>query len=345
LGTPHYISPEQARDPGSADAQSDLWSLGATMYHAACGRPPFHGESVAEILSAVLHDKVRDPGELTDGLSGGFVLVLRKCLVRDRARRYRDPAELLADLERVRERRAPLVSRRGLDPLRRDPRRLAWTAAWTAGLCGSVALLLLGVTRGGIVGPEAEPPASDPREALVSALEAAGAAELPEVVALLARSEPLERGGSLPDDQARRLSRARAALSDRLDGELWRLAREFDAQLEALRAERRHDVAALLVSESWPRLLRAKVGGARLLPEAEERGLAAREERWRRRVEESRAAGLDGLRAALVEAWRVEARPLLEDDQRRGAWRAALARGLARMALAPRGPRLGPLGR
>jgi serine/threonine-protein kinase len=326
LGTPHYISPEQARDPGSADAQSDLWSLGATMYHAACGRPPFHGESVAEILSAVLHDKVRDPGELTDGLSGGFVLVLRKCLVRDRARRYRDPAELLADLERVRERRAPLVSRRGLDPLRRDPRRLAWTAAWTAGLCGSVALLLLGVTRGGIVGPEAEPPASDPREALVSALEAAGAAELPEVVALLARSEPLERGGSLPDDQARRLSRARAALSDRLDGELWRLAREFDAQLEALLAERRHDEAALLVSESWPRLLRAKVGGARLLPEAEERGLAAREERWRRRVEESRAAGLDGLRAALVEAWRVEARPLLEDDLRRGAWRAALAR-------------------
>lgn len=34
LGTPHYISPEQARDPGSADAQSDLWSLGATLYHA-----------------------------------------------------------------------------------------------------------------------------------------------------------------------------------------------------------------------------------------------------------------------------------------------------------------------
>jgi serine/threonine-protein kinase len=41
LGTPHYISPEQARDPRSADVQSDLWSFGATLYHAVCGRPPF----------------------------------------------------------------------------------------------------------------------------------------------------------------------------------------------------------------------------------------------------------------------------------------------------------------
>ena len=326
LGTPHYISPEQARDPASADAQSDLWSLGATMYHAACGRPPFSGESVAEILSGVLHEKVRDPSELADGLSGGFVLVLRKCLVRDRARRYRVPAELLSDLERVRERRAPLVSRRGLDPLRRDPRRLAWTAAWTAGLAGSVALLLLGVTRGGIVGPQAEAPASDPREALLSALEAAGSVEVPEVVALMARSEPLARGDALSEEQSLRLLRARAALSDRLDSELWRLVREFDAQLEMLLEDGRHDEAALLVAESWPARVRAKVGGVRLLPDAEERGLAAREERWRRRIEESRVATREGLRTALVQAWRVESRPRLEEDLRRGAWRTALRR-------------------
>ena len=34
LGTPHYVSPEQARDPSQADIRSDIWSVGATMYHA-----------------------------------------------------------------------------------------------------------------------------------------------------------------------------------------------------------------------------------------------------------------------------------------------------------------------
>lgn len=119
LGTPHYISPEQARDPSSADVRSDIWSLGATMYHAVCGEPPFAGESVAEIMSRVLYSRIPDPHSLAPNLSRGYALVLRKCLARSPGHRYQTPQQLQDDLELLRERRAPQVSRSELDPLLR----------------------------------------------------------------------------------------------------------------------------------------------------------------------------------------------------------------------------------
>jgi serine/threonine protein kinase len=116
LGTPHYVSPEQARNPQSADVRSDIWSLGATFYHAVCGRPPFQGDSVAEILSGVLYARIADPLELAPEISRNLALVLRQCLIRNPERRYQEPSELLADLERIRERRPVHVERRKLDP-------------------------------------------------------------------------------------------------------------------------------------------------------------------------------------------------------------------------------------
>lgn len=138
LGTPHYISPEQARDPSSADTRSDIWSVGASMYHALCGRPPFQGASVAEVLSAVLYQRVPDPRRFAPELSKGMVLVLRKCLARDPAKRYSEPHQLARDLELLRERRAPDVRASSLDPLYAEGRG---RGKWFAGAAG---LLLLG---------------------------------------------------------------------------------------------------------------------------------------------------------------------------------------------------------
>jgi len=104
LGTPHYISPEQARNPQAADVRSDIWSLGATLFHCVCGRPPFAGESAAEILSGVLYARIPDPGSIQPELSKSLRLVLRKCLARDPSRRYQHPRELREDLELIRER-------------------------------------------------------------------------------------------------------------------------------------------------------------------------------------------------------------------------------------------------
>src|SRR5882672_7299520 len=117
LGTPHYISPEQARNPQAADVRSDIWSLGATLFHCVCGRPPFAGESAAEILSGVLYARIPDPGSIQPELSKSLRLVLRKCLARDPSRRYQHPRELREDLELIRERRQVNVKRGALDPV------------------------------------------------------------------------------------------------------------------------------------------------------------------------------------------------------------------------------------
>ncbi len=135
LGTPHYLSPEQARNPGAVDVRSDIWSLGASMFHAMCGRPPFTGESVAEILSGVLYAHIPDPRELEPSLSQGMGLVLRKCLTRSTEKRYGSPSELLHDLEALRERRAVRVSVRNLDPVAGEAdrkRRNLWIGAGVA---------------------------------------------------------------------------------------------------------------------------------------------------------------------------------------------------------------------
>lgn len=114
LGTPQYISPEQARDPQQVDVRSDLWSLGATLYHMATGQVPFPGSSLAEVISQVLYETPRPVRELNPAASEGLELVLRKLLVRDPDHRYQTPTELLEDLRRVAGQQAPAVDTRAL---------------------------------------------------------------------------------------------------------------------------------------------------------------------------------------------------------------------------------------
>lgn len=56
-GTPQYISPEQITTPDKIDFRADMYSLGATLYHAACGHPPFERDSLDELLHAQLEDQ------------------------------------------------------------------------------------------------------------------------------------------------------------------------------------------------------------------------------------------------------------------------------------------------
>ncbi len=102
VGTPQYMSPEQVRSPRRVDLRSDLYSLGATLYHLATGHPPLRGESVAEILHEVLYSVPRPPEQLQPGLPQGFSRMLARLLAKDVRRRYQSSEELLEDLERVR---------------------------------------------------------------------------------------------------------------------------------------------------------------------------------------------------------------------------------------------------
>jgi CheY-like chemotaxis protein len=107
VGTPEYMSPEQARAQ-PLDARSDLHGLGSTLYHIATGRPPFQGATAWAILGLVLSEPFPDVRRMRPDLSPGFADVLAKLTAKDRAERYPSARELLDDLELLRHGRAPI---------------------------------------------------------------------------------------------------------------------------------------------------------------------------------------------------------------------------------------------
>ncbi len=109
LGTPNYISPEQARGEELIDTRSDIYSLGATLYHAATGKLPFEGETPPVVMSkhiaeALVPAHVRNPA-----VAAGFSVVIGKMMAKKREDRYQTPAELLEDLDRVARGHRPLA--------------------------------------------------------------------------------------------------------------------------------------------------------------------------------------------------------------------------------------------
>ncbi|HET6878986.1 MAG TPA: serine/threonine-protein kinase [Pirellulales bacterium] len=98
LGTFDYISPEQARDPRSADVRSDIYSLGCTLYYMLTGRPPFPDGTVLQKLLQHNSDAPPDPREFDASLPGGVSLLVAKMLAKDPLRRYQAAGELIADV-------------------------------------------------------------------------------------------------------------------------------------------------------------------------------------------------------------------------------------------------------
>jgi len=323
LGTPHYISPEQARDPRTADVQSDLWSLGATLYHAACGRPPFAGESVAEILSAVLYARVTDPQQLAPYLSRGFSLILRKSLTRDRAHRYATPAELLADLERVRERRAPKIARAGLEPVVRDwkpARRAAGFAALVAlGLGGVFAIALL-TGREPPVSADVPRPAAEPDR--VAAIEEAALGPAEALTGALALAGMLESSGDLSPEARARLVEARGRLAARLENEITEFQSRAEIDFARRLADREFAEAERLAAGGLASEFSARVGPAKL-PDP----LASRFERWTAglaaRIRAERERVLGALAAALDRHVQTIVLPHVDELVAQGNWKAA----------------------
>ncbi len=107
LGTPHYISPEQAEGDKGVDGRSDLYSLGATLYHMLTGDAPFPGSSNIEIMYKHVHEQLPDPRDLREDIPEGLVLVLNRMMAKAAKDRHPDGAALIADLEEVRGGRAP----------------------------------------------------------------------------------------------------------------------------------------------------------------------------------------------------------------------------------------------
>ncbi len=97
VGTVPYMSPEQAQGR-PLDHRTDIFSLGVILYELATGQRPFRGDSSAELLSSILRDTPRPPGELRPGLPAGLDRLIGRCLEKDRDRRYATAHDLAVDL-------------------------------------------------------------------------------------------------------------------------------------------------------------------------------------------------------------------------------------------------------
>jgi len=98
LGTPAYMSPEQASGE-PVDARSDLYSLGCVLYEMLVGEPPFTGASVQAVIAKRLSQTPADVSTLRDGVSRTLAGVLRKVMSRSPVDRHESGAQFLASLE------------------------------------------------------------------------------------------------------------------------------------------------------------------------------------------------------------------------------------------------------
>ncbi len=140
MGTPPYMSPEQARDSASVTALSDVYSLGATLYHMLTGRPPFQAATPIETLRQVMDEDPAPPRQLNPAIDLDLETICLKCLLKEPPRRYGSCQDLADDLKRYLS-HEPILAR----PIGTFGRLARWCRRnpLAAGLSGAAAVLFV----------------------------------------------------------------------------------------------------------------------------------------------------------------------------------------------------------
>ena len=143
-GTPFYLAPEKARRQ-KADHRADLYSLGATLFHALTIQPPFDGETATQVVLARLQGPPPDVGALRPDLHPVTVRIITRMLAPDPFLRYPNYASLIADLQEAQEtlRTAPPMRAAPATAAGKKSHLLLWIMVGVVGVALLILLALL----------------------------------------------------------------------------------------------------------------------------------------------------------------------------------------------------------
>ena len=148
LGTPGYMPPEQAGMAAPVNEQADVYGLGATLYYALTGKPPFTGKTVGAIINQVLSKNPEALRKTRPEIATDLETIVLHCLEKEGEHRYPGMPELAEDLRRFQASTAIVAQRpSGPEQLRRWARRNPRQAG--IGALGLV-VVLMGVTYGAL---------------------------------------------------------------------------------------------------------------------------------------------------------------------------------------------------
>lgn len=98
VGSPIYMSPEQLHSAKDVDARTDIWALGALLYELITGRPPFYGETIPQLVSAVLNGEPERFADLGLTVPAGLEQTIHKALSKSVENRYANVGEMATAL-------------------------------------------------------------------------------------------------------------------------------------------------------------------------------------------------------------------------------------------------------
>jgi serine/threonine protein kinase/tetratricopeptide (TPR) repeat protein len=107
-GTAVYMSPEQARSE-DLDVRSDIFSFGVVLFEMATGKKPFTGTNVVTTLHAVINSKPASPRSINPAMPAELETIIGKAMEKDRNQRYKNAAEMKADLVRLKKGTEPTL--------------------------------------------------------------------------------------------------------------------------------------------------------------------------------------------------------------------------------------------